>query len=114
MSVFFSHIVLALASFCFIFNLFYESINYSYVFVEFAHFSYYWGSLERSLVLTFDFISVNMSFLISVVATLVITYSVNYLRSDPHRARFLMFLSFFFFFMLLLVSSDSFFIFFLA
>lgn len=55
-----------------------------------------------------------MSFLVAIVATLVITYSVNYMRSDPHRTRFLMFLAFFFFFMLLLVSADSFFLFFLA
>lgn len=55
-----------------------------------------------------------MTLLVTIVSAVVITYSVNYLRGDPHRSRFLMFLAFFFFFMLLLISSDGFLVFFFA
>jgi NADH:ubiquinone oxidoreductase subunit 5 (subunit L)/multisubunit Na+/H+ antiporter MnhA subunit len=55
-----------------------------------------------------------MLLVVTGVSSLVHLYSTEYLANDPHRARFLGYLSLFTFFMLLLVTADNFVIMFLG
>ena len=48
-----------------------------------------------------------MLVLVSIVSSLVIIYSIEYMSEDPHVARFVAYLSLFTFFMLILVSSNN-------
>ena len=48
-----------------------------------------------------------MSFVVCSVSGLVHLYSYNYMGGDPHRPRFMAYLSFFTFFMLILVFSSN-------
>lgn len=60
----------------------------------------HWGLL-------FDPLTACMSGVVCTVSSLVHLYSYNYMAGDPHRPRFMAYLSFFTFFMLLLVFSDN-------
>ena len=60
-----------------------------------------WGFL-------FDSLTVTMLVVVTCVSSIVHIYSIEYMRSDPHKPRFLGYLSLFTFFMLVLVSSDNF------
>lgn len=59
----------------------------------------------------FGFIFTNFTFLmltvVTLVATLVHCYAINYMITDPHLIRFLSYLSLFTFCMLLLICSDN-------
>ncbi len=57
--------------------------------------------------LRFDTLSVVMMCVITIVSTCVHVYSVGYMSHDPHRARFMSYLSLFTFAMLMLVSADN-------
>lgn len=48
------------------------------------------------------------------VSFVVHVYSIDYMSNDPHRARFMAYLSLFTFFMILLISGDNFIILFLG
>jgi len=63
-------------------------------------FEVYWSFL-------FDTMTVVMLLVVTSVSFLVHFYSVEYMSSDPHIARFFSYLSLFTFFMLVLVSSDN-------
>jgi NADH-ubiquinone oxidoreductase chain 5 len=63
-------------------------------------FSINWGFL-------FDSLTVVMLVVVTVVSTLVHLYSGEYMAGDPHRPRFMSYLSFFTFCMLLLVTADN-------
>jgi len=55
-----------------------------------------------------------MLLVVTGVSSLVHLYSTEYMANDPHRTRFLGYLSLFTFFMLVLVSADNFLIMFLG
>ena len=55
----------------------------------------------------FDNLTVTLVFLISIVSTVVITYSLSYMSHDPHLIRFIAYLFLFSFFMLLFVTSNN-------
>lgn len=55
----------------------------------------------------FDDISTIMLLVVCFVSTIVHVYSLDYMKSDPHKSRFVSYLSLFTFFMLVLVSSDN-------
>ena len=57
--------------------------------------------------LRFDTLSVVMMCVINIVSTCVHVYSVGYMSHDPHRSRFMSYLSLFTFAMLMLVSADN-------
>ena len=57
--------------------------------------------------LRFDTLSVVMMCVITIVSTCVHVYSVGYMSHDPHRSRFMSYLSLFTFAMLMLVSADN-------
>nr|YP_010338814.1 NADH dehydrogenase subunit 5 [Glaucosphaera vacuolata]UNJ18764.1 NADH dehydrogenase subunit 5 [Glaucosphaera vacuolata] len=59
-----------------------------------------WGFL-------FDSLSVVMLVIITFISSLVHMYSVAYMNNDPHRPRFMSYLSLFTFFMLILVTADN-------
>nr|WCH57912.1 NADH dehydrogenase subunit 5 [Hypnea nidulans] len=59
-----------------------------------------WGFL-------FDAITVVMLIVVTWVSTLVHLYSISYMETDPHRSRFMCYLSLFTFFMLMLVTADN-------
>jgi NADH-ubiquinone oxidoreductase chain 5 len=56
----------------------------------------------------FDSLTVVMLIVVTSVSTLVHIYSMEYMRFDPHRPRFMSYLSLFTFFMLMLVTADNF------
>nr|WCH57792.1 NADH dehydrogenase subunit 5 [Hypnea flava] len=60
----------------------------------------HWGFL-------FDTITVVMLIVITFISTLVHLYSIVYMETDPHRPRFMSYLSVFTFFMLVLVTADN-------
>jgi len=57
--------------------------------------------------LRFDTLSVVMMCVVTIVSTCVHVYSVGYMSHDPHRTRFMAYLSLFTFAMLMLVSADN-------
>lgn len=59
-----------------------------------------WGFL-------FDSLTVVMLVVVTVVSSLVHVYSGEYMYGDPHRPRFMSYLSLFTFFMLILVTADN-------
>jgi len=71
------------------------------VWMESELFDSSWGFL-------FDSITVVMCIVITSVSTLVHLYSIDYMEADPHRPRFMSYLSFFTFCMLMLVTGDNF------
>jgi NADH-ubiquinone oxidoreductase chain 5 len=68
--------------------------------IESDLFSVDWGFL-------FDSLTVVMLVVITVVSTLVHLYSSEYMDGDPHRPRFMSYLSLFTFFMVILVTADN-------
>ena len=71
------------------------------VWIQSEIFSSNWGFL-------FDSLTVIMLVVVTSVSTLVHIYSIEYMSNDPHRSRFMAYLSLFTFFMLLLVTADNF------
>ena len=57
--------------------------------------------------LLYDTLSVTMLLVISSISTLVHIYSTSYMSEDPHKTRFLCYLSLFTFLMMVLVTSDN-------
>lgn len=55
----------------------------------------------------FDSVTVLMLMLVTIVSGLVHMYSIEYMEGDPHKPRFMSYLSFFTFFMIILVTSDN-------
>jgi NADH-quinone oxidoreductase subunit L len=66
------------------------------------------GTLELSWALRFDTLTAVMVFVVNVVSSMVHVYSVGYMAHDPHKPRFMAYLSLFTFFMLTLVTADNF------
>ncbi|MGB0572005.1 MAG: NADH-quinone oxidoreductase subunit L [Alphaproteobacteria bacterium] len=66
------------------------------------------GTLEVSWALRVDTLTAVMMFVVNVVSSMVHVYSVGYMSHDPHKPRFMAYLSLFTFFMLALVTADNF------
>jgi NADH:ubiquinone oxidoreductase subunit 5 (subunit L)/multisubunit Na+/H+ antiporter MnhA subunit len=64
--------------------------------------------LEVSWGFLFDSLPVCMLVVVTSISTLVHFYSIEYMSGDPHRSRFMAYLSLFTFFMLILVTADNF------
>ena len=66
------------------------------------------GSLEVNWSMKIDALSAVMLVVVTLVSALVHIYSIGYMSNDPHKPRFMAFLSLFTFAMLMLVTSDNF------
>nr|WP_219821729.1 NADH-quinone oxidoreductase subunit L [Sneathiella aquimaris] len=66
------------------------------------------GTFDVSWVLRIDSLTAVMLVVVNTVSALVHIYSVGYMSHDPHRQRFMAYLSLFTFAMLMLVTSDNF------
>ena len=66
------------------------------------------GSLNVNWSIKIDALSAVMLVVVTLVSSLVHIYSVGYMSHDPHKPRFMAYLSLFTFAMLTLVTSDNF------
>ncbi len=66
------------------------------------------GSLEVNWSMNIDSLSSVMLVVVTLVSALVHIYSIGYMSNDPHKPRFMAYLSLFTFAMLMLVTSDNF------
>ena len=66
------------------------------------------GTFEVDWTIRVDPLSAVMMFVVSTVSTLIHIYSIGYMSHDPHKPRFMAYLSLFTFFMLALVTADNF------
>ena len=66
------------------------------------------GSLEVNWSINIDSLSAVMLIVVTSVSALVHIYSIGYMSHDPHKPRFMSYLSLFTFAMLVLVTSDNF------
>ena len=66
------------------------------------------GSLEVNWSMKIDALSSVMLIVVTFVSALVHIYSIGYMSHDPHKPRFMAYLSLFTFAMLMLVTADNF------
>ena len=66
------------------------------------------GTLEVNWSIKIDPLSSVMLVVVTFISTLVHIYSIGYMHHDPHKPRFMSYLSLFTFSMLMLVTSDNF------
>ena len=66
------------------------------------------GSLDVNWSMNIDPLSAIMLVVVTSVSSLVHVYSIGYMSHDPHKPRFMAYLSLFTFAMLMLVTSDNF------
>ena len=66
------------------------------------------GRLNVNWSITIDALSSVMLVVVTLVSSLVHIYSIGYMSEDPHKQRFMSYLSLFTFSMLILVTSDNF------
>tara|TARA_Y100001970_G_scaffold281983_1_gene393881 strand:- start:970 stop:2853 length:1884 start_codon:yes stop_codon:yes gene_type:complete len=66
------------------------------------------GTLNINWSIKIDSLSAVMFVVVNLVSSLVHVYSIGYMSHDPHKSRFMAYLSLFTFAMLTLVSSDNF------
>ena len=66
------------------------------------------GSLNVNWSMKIDSLSAVMLVVVTSVSSLVHVYSIGYMSHDPHKPRFMAYLSLFTFAMLMLVTSDNF------
>ncbi len=66
------------------------------------------GSLNVNWSMKLDSLSAVMLVVVTLVSSLVHVYSIGYMSHDPHKPRFMAYLSLFTFAMLMLVTSDNF------
>ena len=66
------------------------------------------GSLNVNWSINIDALSSVMLVVVTMISSLVHIYSIGYMSHDPHKARFMSYLSLFTFAMLTLVTSDNF------
>tara|TARA_Y100001970_G_scaffold95369_1_gene120162 strand:+ start:9255 stop:11168 length:1914 start_codon:yes stop_codon:yes gene_type:complete len=67
------------------------------------------GSIDVNWSMKIDALSAVMLVVVTSVSSLVHIYSIGYMSNDPHKPRFMAYLSLFTFAMLMLVTSDNFF-----
>ena len=66
------------------------------------------GSLNASWSINIDTLSAVMLVVVTLISALVHIYSIGYMSNDPHKPRFMAYLSLFTFAMITLVTSDNF------
>ena len=66
------------------------------------------GSLDVNWSMKIDPLSAIMLVVVTSISSLVHIYSIGYMSHDPHKPRFMAYLSLFTFAMLMLVTSDNF------
>ena len=66
------------------------------------------GDFDVSWALKIDSLTAVMLVVVNTVSAVVHVYSIGYMSHDPHKPRFMSYLSFFTFAMLMLVTSDNF------
>ena len=66
------------------------------------------GSLDVNWSVKIDTLSAVMLVVVTSISSLVHIYSIGYMSHDPHKPRFMAYLSLFTFAMLMLVTSDNF------
>ena len=66
------------------------------------------GSLDVNWSIKVDTLSSVMLVVVCLVSSIVHIYSIGYMSHDPHKTRFMAYLSLFTFAMLMLVTSDNF------
>ena len=66
------------------------------------------GSLEVNWAMKIDTLSSVMLVVVTYISALVHIYSIGYMSHDPHKPRFMAYLSLFTFAMLMLVTADNF------
>ncbi len=66
------------------------------------------GGFEVNWALRYDTLTAVMLVVVTGVSSMVHVYSVGYMHEDPHKPRFMAYLSLFTFFMLSLVTADNF------
>ena len=66
------------------------------------------GSLDINWSIQIDALSSVMLVVVTLISAIVHIYSIGYMSSDPHKPRFMAYLSLFTFAMLVLVTSDNF------
>ena len=66
------------------------------------------GTLNVNWSINIDALSAVMLIVVTLVSSLVHVYSIGYMSNDPHKQRFMAYLSLFTFSMLMLVTSDNF------
>ena len=66
------------------------------------------GSLDVNWSMKIDPLSAVMLVVVTSISSLVHIYSIGYMSHDPHKSRFMAYLSLFTFAMLMLVTSDNF------
>ena len=66
------------------------------------------GSLDVNWSMLIDPVSAVMLVVVTLISSLVHIYSIGYMSHDPHKPRFMAYLSLFTFSMLMLVTSDNF------
>ena len=66
------------------------------------------GSLDVNWSMNIDPLSAVMLVVVTSISALVHIYSIGYMSHDPHKPRFMAYLSLFTFAMLMLVTSDNF------
>ena len=88
--------------------IFYQVISFNY---ENNLLIFNWidsGALNVNWSIKIDALSSVMLVVVCVVSSLVHIYSIGYMSHDPHKPRFMSYLSLFTFSMLVLVTSDNF------
>jgi NADH:ubiquinone oxidoreductase subunit 5 (subunit L)/multisubunit Na+/H+ antiporter MnhA subunit len=65
------------------------------------------GLFEINWGFLFDPLSISVICVVTGVSSLVHMYSIGYMSEDPHRPRFMCYLSLFTFFMVILVTADN-------
>lgn len=65
------------------------------------------GNLVSNFSFVFDSLSISMLFLIILVSSIVILFSMDYMITDPFLTKFLSYLTLFSFFMIILVTSTN-------
>ena len=68
----------------------------------------YSGNLQVNWSIKIDALSSVMLVVVTLISSIVHIYSIGYMSHDPHKPRFMAYLSLFTFAMLTLVSSDNF------
>ena len=68
------------------------------------------GTLDVNWSMKIDSLSAIMLVVVTSVSSLVHIYSIGYMSHDPHKPRFMAYLSLFTFAMLMLVTSDNYFL----
>ena len=66
------------------------------------------GTLDVNWSMKIDSLSAVMLVVVTLISSLVHIYSIGYMSHDPHKTRFMAYLSLFTFAMLMLVTSDNF------